>query len=376
MNTEYNDCKSILVTGGAGFIGSHLVDYILENYNPEFLVVVDSLTYCSNRDNINPRVCFECVDITEEKVIMNILIKYRIDGILHLAAESDVTRSYQDPYLFLESNVKGTLVLLECMRKINHPTVHLIEAQPETLTTNTNNTSIGTGTVIIGGNLRNNSIRVKTNELNKKEHRIKKFLQCSTDEVYGTAYESEHKENETIFNPTNPYSASKGAAELFCMSYIHSYRLPIVISRMNNVMGNRQYEEKVIPRFVKRLSQGLLPQIQGSGNQKRTFLHTRDASEGLFTVFREGRVGEIYNIGAHKEITIRELAERVVSIVNEYAVTNFELKFDVIENRPFNDLSYNMSTEKIENELNWHPKVDLDSGLEEVVIELYKKYCQ
>ncbi len=103
-------------------------------------------------------------------------------------------------------------------------------------------------------------------------------------------------------------------------------------------------------------------------------MHTRDASEGLFTVFREGRVGEIYNIGAHKEITIRELAERIVSIVNEYAIGNFEMKFDTIPNRPFNDLSYSMSTEKIEKELNWKPKVDLDSGLEEVVRELYRKY--
>lgn len=411
----WNECSRLLITGGAGFIASHLVDYIFQKYPNITIVVVDSLTYCSDTNNLNSKAIFECADICDEKAMMNILIKHRIDGILHLAAESHVGGSYQNPYLFLETNVKGTLVLLECMKKINHSTVHLMTETLETVneskeaTTNdketkrsatiigggstitvgvgrkyyTGNTVSGCDKVYNAANCDINTITqidqrngpfVMSTETKNKLQRIKKFLHCSTDEVYGSAIHSKHEEKATLLNPTNPYSASKAAAEMFCISYIHSYKLPIVITRANNIYGVNQYYEKVIPRFVKRLSEGLLPEIQGSGSQKRTFLHSSDAADGLFTVFRNGKVGEIYNIGAKDEITIRELAEKIVSIINEYDNKNYKTEFPNIEDRPFNDLSYEMTTEKIEKELSWFPKVEFEHGLKQVVVHLYNKY--
>lgn len=364
----YENCSSLLVTGAAGFIGSHLVDYIIQTYSPTTLVVVDSLTYCGNRDNINSQAIFECANICDETAMMNILIKYRIDGILHLAAESDVTRSYENPYLFLETNIRGTLSLLECVRKINHSSIQLNQIH-ESNQSIENKSNMNIICCNIGSRRGDISVRVQ----NTKQ-KIKKFLFCSTDEIYGTAYEIKHTEKTTLPNPTNPYSASKAAAEMYCFAYLHSYKLPIVISRMNNVYGINQHHEKVIPKFVKRLSQGLLPQLQGSGLQKRTFLHSTDAAKGLFTVFREGKVGEVYNIGADKEITIRELAERIVNIINEYAVTKFELIFPFIENRPMNDFSYDLSIEKIEKELGWKAEIQFEDGLEEVVKALYRQY--
>lgn len=310
-----------LVTGGKGFIGSHLVEY-LTTLNKK-VIVIDSLTYCSNPHFTCENMLFECVDICDEKSVMQILLKYNVTEIYHLAAESDVSRSFDHPYDCLDSNVKGTLVLLECLRKIGS--------------------------------------------------QVRKFLYCSTDEVYGTAYETKHIENSTLLNPTNPYSASKAAAEMFCMSYIHSYKLPIVMSRMNNVYGTRQYPEKVIPRFVKRLKQGLLPQIQGGGLQKRTFLHTSDACRGLNTVFEKGKIGEIYNIGAHEEIAILDLAKRIVEIYNEVTGKNMSMNFEQIDNRPFNDLSYDMSTEKIEKELGWKPVINFEKGLYELLREMLKE---
>lgn len=398
----WNECSRLLITGGAGFIASHLVDYIFEKYPNITIVVVDSLTYCSDTNNLNPKAIFECADICDEKAMMSILINHRIDGILHLAAESHVGNSYQNPYLFLETNVKGTLVLLECMKKINHSTVHLMTETSETTKEATKeikkSTTIIAGVVSrIGGsnklcgcdmvyNAANCDINtiiqidqrdgpfVLSTEPKNKLQRIKKFLHCSTDEVYGSAIHSKHEEKVTLLNPTNPYSASKAAAEMFCISYIHSYKLPIVITRMNNVFGVHQYDEKVIPRFVKRLAEGLLPEIQGSGSQKRTFLHSSDAADGLFTVFKNGKVNEIYNIGAKDEITIHELAEKIVAIVNEYDNKNYKTEFANIADRPFNDMSYMMTTEKIEKELNWFPKVEFETGLKQVVKHLYNKY--
>ena len=331
--------ECLLVTGGKGFIGSHLVDYIYSKFEHRTkIVIVDSLTYCANTHYTCPGAIFECVDICDEKAMMSIILKHRVDGILHLAAESDVSRSFANPYPFLETNVKGTLVLLECMKKINAPTIHLTfqgDSEKDT------------------------------------EHKIKKFLYCSTDEVYGTAYQTKHTEDQTQLIPTNPYSASKASGEMFCQAYFQSYRLNIVISRMNNVYGTRQYPEKVIPRFVSRLAVGLLPQIQGSGQQKRTFLHVKDACRGLFTVFHKGQSGQIYNIGAHEEITILELATRTTQIMNELTGKALKCYFDQIENRPFNDLSYDMSTDRIENELGWKPEISFDEGFPEVVRDIY-----
>lgn len=316
--------RTILITGGAGFIGSHVVDAfakaLLEGVIVAHrIVVIDTLDYCASLKNLElsmslGNVVFVNVNVCDAIRLKSLFVEYDIDAIVHLAAQSHVDRSFGNSLIFTEVNVRGTHTLLEVAR----------------------------------------------NQWTADKDHSHLFLHMSTDEVYGSCSASKHDETSSMLQPTNPYAASKAAAEMYVRAYHTSFGLPVVIVRSNNVYGPRQYPEKVIPKFILRLQSGQLPTLQGSGNQKRSFLFANDAANALLSVFLKGRIGAVYNCGSDDEFTIRELAHILIQKMHPQSVAH-ELSHE--QDRPFNDQRYYLSTESIRNELNWEPKVSFDDGL-------------
>lgn len=305
----------LLVTGGCGFIGAGFCRRILADYPWITLVNLDCLYPCStvaadlttNRDGY----VFVRGDIKDRALVDRILREHRIDTVVHFAAQSHVDTSFSDPMLYTHDNVVGTHTLLEASRAYGH---------------------------------------------------VRRFVHISTDEVYGQNNHGEGAFTETsLLKPTNPYAASKAAAEMFVHSYVHSYGFPAVVIRSNNVYGPGQYPEKVIPKFLFNLFEGKPVTIQGSGNQLRSFLHIDDAVTAVLCVLFDGRIGEIYNISSSDEISIRELAERLVrQVIGADADLRQWIRYG--EDRHFNDQRYWITSEPLQR-LGWRQSVDLETGL-------------
>lgn len=322
--------RSILITGGAGFIGSHVVDAFAqavadEKLVAEKIVVVDIFDYCASSKNLDHakkvgNVIILQVDICDADAVRHVFETHDVDAVVHLAAQSHVDRSFGNSLAFTATNVCGTHTLLEVARQ---------QWCKE------------------GENMQ-----------------TKKFLHISTDEVYGSCTDTQHRETTSLLQPTNPYAASKAAAEMYVESYRHSYGIPTIVSRSNNVYGPRQYPEKVIPKFILRLQSGLLPKIQGSGLQKRSFLYVTDVARALLLLFQKGENGGIYNIGSENEMEIRELAQVVT---NHIQPSSCNFVFDHESDRPFNDQRYHLSTERIKTEIGWQPTVDFEKGLKHTI---------
>lgn len=257
---------SILLTGGAGFIGSNMVQYLIEQYPSYRVIILDKMDYCSSIKDLpidNSRCIFIKGDVSSADLVNHILREYSIDTVLHYAAYSHVDNSFGNSISFTANNILGTHILLECCREYG---------------------------------------------------KIQRFIHVSTDEVYGeTAYEDNTVE-QSILAPTNPYAASKAGAEHIVISYWKSFKLPIVIVRCNNVYGPRQYHEKVIPKFILALERGDSCTIHGTGSSMRSFIHVHDVVKAFDTVMCEGKIGEIYNIATDHEISMKQLAEQLVSI--------------------------------------------------------------
>ncbi|NGX47884.1 MAG: dTDP-glucose 4,6-dehydratase 2 [Chlamydiae bacterium] len=313
--------KRILVTGGAGFMGSAFVRYLLQK-DIEKVVTLDLLTYAGNLENIkevlkDPRHHFVHGDICNGPLIEELLRTHQIEAIVHFAAESHVDRSIADPKLFYRTNVEGTLSLLEVVRRF--PEVH--------------------------------------------------FHHISTDEVYGSLEKGEFSETSP-YRPNSPYAASKAAADHFVRAYAHTYGLSITLSHSSNNFGPCQYREKFIPKMISHcLAKQPLP-VYGKGINVRDWLFVEDHAEGVWLILQKGKRGENYNIGGKSQWRnidlLHLLIEKVAQKQGENPKTYQEL-ITFIEDRPGHDLRYALSTKKLETELGWNPKHLFEEGIDKTV---------
>ena len=316
--------KNLLVTGGCGFIGSNFINIFYDRYPNINIINIDALYYCADINNINERVRnsnrYTLVkgNICSQDLLKHILEFYHIDTVIHFAAQSHVQTSFTDSLQYTQDNVIGTHTLLECCRIYN---------------------------------------------------KIIRFIHVSTDEVYGESLLdiTENKKTEqSLLCPTNPYAASKAAAESFVQSYIKSFNMPIIITRGNNVYGPNQYPEKVIPRFIHQLNSGKKITIQGRGDCVRGFLHVNDTADAFIKILEKGKIGEIYNIGCDEdmEISILDLARKIHNLSKIKVSIEDSIKY--IEDRPFNDKRYYISNEKLKK-MGWKITTNLDEGLKELL---------
>ena len=312
---------TLLITGGAGFIGSNLVHHALA-HTADRLVIVDKLTYAGSLLNLEgaagtPRVVFIEADIADETEMTRVFADTKPDAVLNLAAETHVDRSIDSPRPFIDTNVVGTLVLLENARKF----------------------------------------------------RTARFLHVSTDEVYGTLGKDGLFSEETPYAPNSPYAASKASADHLVRAYFHTYDLPVVITNCSNNYGPRQFPEKLIPLMVLNALEGKPLPIYGDGGNVRDWLHVEDHCAGLLIVLGRGRVGEKYNVGGGNERTNLDVVDRICDVVDELKPepeSRRRLK-TFVPDRPGHDRRYAIDAAKIRRELGWTPRHTFESGLRETV---------
>ena len=319
----YMKKTNILITGGCGFIASNFINYIFPS-NKYFVVNLDAMYYCANEHNINelirthPDYVFIRGNICSEDLVMHILQAYNIQEVLHFAAQSHVQNSFDDSLQFTRDNILGTHVLLECCRKYG---------------------------------------------------KIQKFIHVSTDEVYGESMISvneTHKTEHSVLCPTNPYAATKAGAELIAQSYHHSYKMPIIITRGNNVYGPNQYPEKLVPRFIQQLQNNKPVTIQGNGRVVRAFLHADDTARAFEIILDKGVVGEIYNIGCDEgmEYSVMEVAKMLIKKIHNTDEYNEWITY--IADRPFNDQRYYISNQKLKD-LGWTIQIGFEDGINKLL---------
>ena len=296
---------NILVTGGCGFIGSNFINYILKKDPTVKIFNIDCLNYCADVSNVisHPNYKFIKGNITSKDLVLHILNEYSIDAIIHFAAQSHVDNSFDNSLQYTTDNVMGTHVLLQA---------------------------------------------------SKEYGKIKKFLHFSTDEVYGEV-DLEHPgcHEKSLLNPTNPYAATKAAAEFLVRSYYHSFNLPVVIVRCNNVYGPNQYPEKLIPKFIKLLREGKPLTIHGNGSTRRNFIWAEDVSSATELIFHNGVLNEVYNIGTKQEYSVMDVATLLIERMTEDRAINNHVIF--VEDRPFNDFRYSVDTTLLKS-LGWEEK--------------------
>lgn len=322
----------LLVTGCCGFIGSNFVNYYFNENQDVKIVNLDAMYYCASENNINDTVKqserYQLIkgNLCSFDLIANVLEIYQIDTVIHFAAQSHVQNSFDNALQYTNDNVVGTHTLLEACRKYG---------------------------------------------------KINKFIHISTDEVYGESMISENEEKKhegSVLCPTNPYAATKAAAELIAKSYYHSFKMPIIITRGNNVYGPNQYPEKLIPRFIQQLLSGNPVTIQGDGSNVRAFLHVNDVCSALKLILEKGEIGEIYNIGSddHQEYTVLEIAYKLINKIIKPNALEYEKWIKNIEDRPFNDKRYYISNQKVKD-LGWTIKIDFEKGLDNLIENMRKK---
>lgn len=323
--------KTVLVTGGYGFIASNFIQKLLDTEKYR-VICLDILNMCANEKNVlisydyDRGIAYETPglsrfigvigDIADRDLVFDLLTKYNVQIVYHFAAQTHVDNSFGNPTEFVVQNVLGTSILLETCRKYG---------------------------------------------------KLEKFIHVSTDEVYGSV--SKERENVVleygIYNPTNPYAATKAAAELMALSYACSYSLPVIITRSNNVYGPRQYWEKIVPRFLYLLKKGHQVPVYGDGSAKRKYLYVEDAADAYLTIMEKGTIGKIYEMGSDDEMTAMEVAKLLTG-------DNMSLiKF--VEDRPFHDQRYVANKTTLE-ELGWKPKISFTEGIRRT-ISWYNNYA-
>ena len=317
----------ILITGGGGFIGSNFINRFLKNRSDVKIVNFDALYYCGNENNVCEEIRnssnyrFIKGNLQDYHSIETVVKEYQFTHVIHFAAQSHVQDSFENSFVYTEDNVKGTHNLLEAFRKHGSQLV--------------------------------------------------KFIHCSTDEVYGESIihlDDSFKTESSILSPTNPYAATKAAAEMLVNSYHHSFHLPVIITRGNNVYGPKQYHEKLIPRFIKLLQEGNKVTIQGDGSCVRAFMHVNDTATAFETILLKGVVGEIYNIGCDEnmEYSVMDIAKMLIQRIQN--TTDYDKWIEYVDDRPFNDQRYYISNEKLKT-LGWRITINLEDGLEQLLAQ-------
>jgi len=313
----------LLVTGGCGFIGSNFINYIFDETKYD-IINIDAMYYCASEMNINEHIRnskqYHLVkgNLCCDDLVKYILSTYNITHVIHFAAQSHVQNSFDDSLQFTKDNILGTHILLECCRRYN---------------------------------------------------KIERFIHVSTDEVYGESInniEEQCKTEMSILCPTNPYAATKAGAELIAQSYSHSYKMPIIITRGNNVYGPNQYPEKIIPRFIQQLQNNEKVTIQGKGTAVRAFLHSYDTAAAFEMLLLKGQIGEIYNIGCDEnmEYDVMTVAKMLIKRIKH--TENYDDWIRYIEDRPFNDQRYYISNQKLKD-LGWTITISFEDGIEQLI---------
>ena len=321
--------RNILITGGAGFIGSHLVEHFVESYPHYRIVILDKLTYAGNPANIEsitarPNITFIEGDITDAALVDSVFSKHNIDGVIHLAAESHVDRSISAPLIFAHNNIIGTITLLEAARKAW-----------------------------------------------RGEYEGKRFHHISTDEVYGALpLDGGRFTEETRYDPHSPYSASKASSDHFVRAYHDTYGMPTVITNCSNNYGERQYPEKLIPLIIYNIVNRRKLPVYGTGSNVRDWLYVKDHARAIDAVFHRAKSGQTYNIGGSNEWTnidlVRELIRMVDSEMGNPEGHSNEL-ITYVEDRAGHDLRYAIDSAKIEREIGWRAETPFAEGLRATV---------
>ena len=322
--------KTILVTGGAGFIGSNFILYMLKTHDDIRLVNLDMLTYAGNLENLravegDERHIFVQGDIGDTVLVGGLFEKYDIGAVVNFAAESHVDRSIEDPGVFARTNVMGTINLLTCVRKAWE----------------------GEGGAYKPG---------------------VKFVQVSTDEVYGSLGDTGFFTEETPLCPHSPYSASKAAADMFVLAWHDTYGMPVNVTRCSNNYGPYQFPEKLIPLMIHNACNKKNLPVYGDGLNVRDWLYVDDHCKAISMVLENGVVGEVYNIGGHNERTNIVIVKKIIGLVGEKvnsAVTEELIAY--VADRKGHDRRYGIDPEKIRRDLGWHPETDFETGIEKTV---------
>jgi len=317
--------KSILITGGAGFIGSHVVRLFVEKYSDYKIVNLDALTYAGNLENLTDiesasNYSFVKGDITNEAFINALFEEHKFDSVIHLAAESHVDRSIKDPLAFVRTNVIGTMILLNAFKS-----------------------------------------------LWKDDFSDKLFYHISTDEVYGTLGETGLFEETTSYDPNSPYSASKASSDHFVRAYGETYGMPYVITNCSNNYGQNQFPEKLIPLFINNIINNKPLPVYGDGNYTRDWLYEVDHAIAIDLVFHKGKQGDTYNIGGFNEwknIDLVKLLCQQMDVALGRENGSSEKLITYVKDRPGHDLRYAIDASKINKELGWKPSVTFEQGLE------------
>jgi dTDP-glucose 4,6-dehydratase len=320
--------KNILVTGGAGFIGSHLVRLIVNKYPKYHIINMDVLTYAGNLENLKDveykeNYTFVKCDICDLKKVSQIFEEYNIDSVIHLAAESHVDRSIEDPFSFAQTNVMGTLSLLQSAK------------------------------AYWNGNFIN-----------------KLFYHVSTDEVYGSLGEEGFFTEETAYNPHSPYSASKASSDHFVRAFADTYGLPVVISNCSNNYGSYQFPEKLIPLFINNIVNNKQLPVYGKGENVRDWLFVNDHARAIDVIFHDGKLGETYNIGGFNEWKNIDLIKVMIKTVDrllgrEEGASDKLITY--VPDRAGHDLRYAIDSTKLKDELGWEPSLQFEEGIEKTV---------
>lgn len=300
---------NILITGGAGFIGSCFVRHILNKYKDYKVINLDALTYCGNLENLddikdNPNYTFIHGNICDKKLVKELIPQ--VDCVVNFAAESHVDNSIKTPEIFIETNVQGTLNLLQSCKELG----------------------------------------------------IQRYLQVSTDEVYGSLGRTGYFYETTPISPNSPYSASKASADMLVRAYYETYKLPVLTTRCSNNYGPYQYPEKLIPFFISKLLKGEKVPVYGDGMNVRDWLYVYDHCAAIDTVLHNGKVGEVYNIGGHNEKTNLEITHLILE-----AMGKDESSIQYVEDRLGHDRRYAIANDKITSELGWTPSVTFEEGI-------------